>query len=798
MVQFTHWKFKKASDSAWKSSHTDGPTTEIFPDLIYQGDIPHPFVDRNEALVQWVGNAEWFYRSVINVDQAKDHAQLVFHGLDTVTSVYFNGEHILDTNNMFTSYTKDVQLKIGENELVITFYPVTHVPDKPYDPITLLPEFGNDRLFIRKAQYHYGWDWGPTLMTCGIYKPVELVAWNDASGKLGAIDVNYDLELKENKVTFKVTAEVNNGIESSVSHVLKFEDEIIWEGSGLSASETLEDVNLWFPFTHGTPHLYTLITELKHKGKVIDSKTQQIGFRKSELIQEPLSEGSSFYFKINEIDVYVNGCNWIPASPFLTTVTHDDYKNWLSLMHKANQNMIRIWGGGIYEYDCFYEICDKIGLLVWQDFMFACGQYPGDDRFVQSVAIEAKQNVQRLKPHPSVVIYAGNNEDYQTRDEFHIPDDEFYARKIYEKTLPDTIEKVYGPGKVMYVPGSPYSPDDVLASDLTMGDVHQWNVWHGKELPYQQWASLVGRFVSEFGMQAMPHFSTLDEYITNKSELFPQSAVVEYHNKAQGFEKKLALYMYNNIRLPDNDLRSWIYGSQVMQADAMMFAVHAMRRQWKSSGDRRCGGQLVWQINDTYPVTSWALVDSKLRPKLAYYSIRRHSGECVIGSTRSTDDIEVYVMNSGNARELKIKARVFDTNSRLLDSWTESVSVSIEDNATTECFKKKVDPKTIVSLQLKDGDKIVSEFNDWPQPLKYYTISGSEIDSFTVEDGSMILHSPILVKGVFIECPDGTELADNGFDLIPGESKIITAVGLTKSTCVRVFGTKIRSSIALS
>lgn len=755
MVQFANWKFRKAGEEQWRDSHTTGSITEIFPDLIHYGDIPDPFVDQNERLVQWVGDTEWWYTSTLSV--APGQYELVLNGLDTHCDVYFNDEFVMPTDNMFTRYTKTVKAK-GKNTVAIKFKPVTHIK-KTFEPVTLLPEFGTDRLFVRKAQYHYGWDWGPTLMTCGIFKPVELISRQP-------LKVTVDYEVCE-----CVLLKVSTDGEGEITHVLKYLDEVVWEGKGHSCEQKLLDVNLWYPFTHGNPHLYTLTSHRKLNG-IIDSLTQSIGFRSAELIQDPLAKGESFHFRVNGTDVYINGCNWIPASPYLTTVTERDYREWLELMMRGNQNMIRVWGGGIYEHDDFYSTCDALGVLVWQDFLFACGQYPGDDSFTESVRLEALQNCQRLHPHACVVIYAGNNEDYQTKEEFSIPDDKFYAKHIYEEILPGVIKQVYGQN-MAYIPGSPYTKNRP-ADDLTAGDVHQWSVWHGKELPYQDWSSLVGRFVSEFGMQAMPHYRTLQECITEK-ELYPQSSTVEYHNKAQGFLKKLSFYVNDNVRILNNDLISWIYATQLIQSEAMMYAIHAMRRQWNVPGARNCGGQLVWQINDTNPVTSWALCDYRKRPKMGYYSLKRSSEPLITGIERVGDSVHVYAVNLGAEVKADVQMKVWTVNSQLVESHEETIE--IRPNSTTECFTRSVDPSSIVSVEING-----SRYIDWPQPLKFYTVSAQQVDCYAVKGDSLVFTPSKLVKGVYIDC-EGS-LSDNGFDLVPGETKRVVVTSLTSSFLV--------------
>ncbi|CEP22777.1 MAN2 [Cyberlindnera jadinii] len=799
-LTFDNWHFKRSTDTGWTKSHTNSAVTEIFPDLVNSGDIPDPLSDCNEALVSFVGRTEWWYKASITVEPGLrlERCELVINGLDTDCDVLLNNEHIAHTKNMFRRYSVEVQPLEGINTLLLKFHPVDHIKDKPFEPITLLPEFGNDRMFVRKAQYHYGWDWGPRLITCGVYKPVELVLWDEETGKLDGVDVSYRLDVETKSAELELQA-ITKGGNANVVYTLKFGDRTIFKSP--ESTHQLSDIKMWFPFTHGDPNLYTLTTDLIFNGKIVDSLEQRLGFRQVELVQSSLDTGSTFYFRVNGLDTYVNGCNWIPASPFLTTLTRQQYKDWISLLKDGNQNMVRVWGGGIYEYDWFYQECDSLGILVWQDFMFACGQYPGDDEFVANVRVEAEQNVQRLKKHPSVVIYAGNNEDYQTRDEYKIPRDQFYARKIYEEVLPQVLADIYGGEEsttIAYIPGSPYSNDTLPADDLTIGDVHQWNVWHGKELPYQQWFKLVGRFVSEFGMEAMPSYEVFTKCITNKDELYPQSKTVEYHNKAQGFARKLSYYVYANVRILENDLSSWIYATQLVQSECMAFALLAARHRWGKN--RLCGGQLVWQLNDVYPVTSWSLFDSCRVPKLGYYSVKRLSEPCIIGGEAFDDNVlNLFISTSGAQNYASDDASYFvqvdyyDMASVIVK--TERFPVTVANNSTVECGCLALDEHLILCITLHristgNTSATVNRYIHWPQPLKHYTLSGDAPVEYVVKDGYLELKSRVLVKGVFVQC-DGY-LQDNGFDLVPNETKRLKVD--TSTTISRVLGTYVNAT----
>lgn len=817
--QFTHWQLRLLEgnsavpqsfpqDHKWLEAHNpSSPITEIFPDLLHHKLIPDPYIDKNEAHVQWVGHQVWEYRSILNIPDSHNGKtiELVMHGLDTFADVYFNGCFIKSTDNMFTRFTHPVELQQGDNEIRIQFRSVFDVK-VPYDPADL-QEGIKSRMFVRKAQYHFGWDWGPTLVTCGIYRPVEICIYE--FNKINDVYVDYVVkDTATGEVQIQVKTETTGNV--AVEYTLTKDEKIIWRGNSSNPSATLRKVDLWYPHTHGTPHLYTLTAT-----SLYNTVTTSVGFRKVELVEDPLDEGTAFFFRVNDIDIYTNGCNWIPASSYLTTITPNDYDEWVNLFKRANQNMSRVWGGGVYECDSFYHACDEQGIMVWQDFMFACGQYPGDAKFTESVSIEASQNIARLRNRPCIVIYAGNNEDYQTIEDMGVPEDQFYAKHIYEQVLPDIITEMYGGNKVSYTFGSPWSRNGLSAADLTTGDVHQWNVWHGKELPYQEWSNLAGRFVSEFGMEAFPTYETFKDFITDEKEMFPQSSTVEMHNKAAGFERKLAMYTFQNIHLSGFQLKDWIYATQFMQSECLSEAVLAFRRRWGQKGKRETGGQLVWQMNDTYPVTSWSIVDHYKRPKLAYYGLKRTSNPIVVGVGRTvtaTDGthrgsslwkiapkaykIHTWVNNlSGESIGGTITLEMYYKGQVRKNSYRKQVVIS--KNATTECFEVPMQEicgtfnpeSTIIRATLHSDDVVFAAGAYWPQPLKHYP-QPLGTPRVKILGNQVKITSEYPLKAVYLEGRDRyLRFEDNGFDLFPGEEKAISAAcasGLSEDeVCVR-------------
>ena len=367
---------------------------------------------------------------------------------------------------------------------------------------------------------------------------------------------------------------------------------------------------------------------------------RRIGIRSVALLQEPIAEeaGTSFVVSVNGRPTFCGGANWIPADVFLPRVDAARYRAWVQLAADAGMNMLRVWGGGTYEADAFYDACDELGVLVWQDFMFACGMYPANEAFLETITVEAEAAVRRLRSHPSIALWCGNNEDHLLayREALEAP---FPARVIYEHVLPEVCERL-DPGRP-YWPGSPYGGTD--PNDPTQGDRHTWEVWHGELAPIRDYPLHEGRFVSEFGMLSAPHPATIASFAP-PSERTPMSPTVAWHLKADGGAERVAHYLRS---LPEPvDLEGWVHATQVVQADAMTTAITAWRRRWGVPGHRAVGGALVWQLNDCWPALSWSLVDHLLRPKGAWYAVGRALAPLALGIAEPLDAPAVWAMNA--------------------------------------------------------------------------------------------------------------------------------------------------------
>lgn len=665
----TGWTFKQGDRSSTDPyvAANDLPT-EIHRDLLKHGRIADLFIDFNEHYVRWVADETWTYRTNLLTPQDYSRlgvsAVLKLEGLDTFATVYLNGHLILTSDNMFHTHHVDVRstLHPTSNVLEIVFASARK------KGLELVVQYSEHRFIVhqteisrgpvRRAQYDWGWDWGPVLLTAGPWKPIFIETF---ACRLEDLWVRY--ELQDNLKTASVRVKVRIwGVADTVGFTImnnatgdmitdaSARVEVGVEAGTAEVSFVLDEIELWWPRGYGAQTLCTLhayVQDHSSHERPLHTVSQRFGFRKTELVQEPDTRGTSFYFRINNVDIFCGGSCWIPADSFLTRLMPDKYRDWVELAASGNQIMLRVWGGGIYEADAFFEAADELGVLVWQDFAFACANYPAYPEYLASVEKEARQNVRRLRNHPSLVIWAGNNEDYQIVERYKLNynvDDkdpeswlktDFPARYIYEHLLPQILTEESP--NTPYHPSSPFGngTSTVLQVDPTIGDVHQWNMWHGTMESYQRLPHMGGRFVSEFGMEAYPHVSTLEQCISHAADRHPSSMAMDARNKAIGHERRLLSYVAENFRV-QYDLEGFTHLSQVMQADAMTWAYRSWRRQWGLQGSRKCGGALVWQLNDCWPTISWAVVDYHLVPKPAYYAIKRAMQPVAIGVQRGS------------------------------------------------------------------------------------------------------------------------------------------------------------------
>ncbi|GAB1316181.1 Beta-mannosidase B [Madurella fahalii] len=870
------WEFKCETDEKWLP--VSQVPSNVHTELVHHGRIPDPNRDLNELEASWVAERTWHYRTTfVTLDTTwipGTAVDLVFEGLDTFATVMLNENVILQSDNMFTEHRVSVDgiLSNAENTLEIVFKPARRrgldlVKEHPeHDFIVHQTEVSRGP--VRKAQYHWGWDWGPILLTCGPWKPVRLEAY---ISRIENIRVDYQLFMSQG-TPLQLEVSIHAQIVGPAAHI---EVELLFDGhqvmalresndnpldgplrdDGLeswrytSAKFALEKPHLWWPRGYGAQNLYELrLRSIADDGStVLAEEHQTIGFRKVELIQESDEFGQSFYFHINDIDIFAGGSCWIPADSFLPQIAPQRYRDWISLLAEGNQNMIRVWGGGIYEHAAFYDACDSLGILVWQDFMFACASYPTYPSFLDSVSAEARHNIRRLRHHPSLVLWCGNNEDYQLIERYNLSYDfhdkdhanwlasSFPARYIYEHLLPTVLAAEYGSSSNSSSSGAPYHPGSpwgngsstTLRVDASVGDVHQWELWNGAARPWQQLARMGGRFVSEFGMPAYPHADTVARFVSDPAERYPGSATLDFHTKAVSHTRRLMAYLGENFRLypggggggrgggsgGETDLERFIHLTQVLQADAVAAGYKAWRRQWGvGSRARRCGGVLVWQLNDCWPGVSWAVVDYFLVRKPAWYAIKRAMQPVAVGvarrfhdwTSRPADelwrrdtghvdprkgvrDVEVDVWVASSQLET-VKGRVVvrfvsvKTGQEVRERLEKGVEVQA--NGCTEVLQglkvewdDGVTPEPLVVQASLWVDEVrVSSDISWPDPIKYLDFADRGVSVRHISQGLAEVSAEKPVKGLVFSERQGVKLSDNGFDLVPGDEPMLVRI----------------------
>ncbi|MBC7725552.1 MAG: glycoside hydrolase family 2 protein [Burkholderiaceae bacterium] len=602
----------------------------IHTDLLAAGLIADPYLDDNERLQAWIGACDWEYRTTFEwSDEGFDEAELVFEGLDTVARVELNGTVIADTRNMHRTYRAGVRslLRAGKNELTIAFEsPVRHADreslEQGYRPHVNHHPYNS----IRKMACNFGWDWGPDAATVGIWRPITLQSWSGArldsvrplvslDGTTGIATVR--LEIADAADAASSALVIVGAVGAVGAHLSPAASCTVTFAPGETVAEArilVEDVALWWPIGHGDQPLYDLDVVLSADDSVLDSWHGRLGFRSVRIDIEPDDSGTPFTILVNERPIFVKGANWIPDDAFVHRVDRARYEERIAQAAGANINLLRVWGGGIYESDDFYDVCDERGMLTWQDFLFACAAYSEEEPMRSEVEAEARDNIVRLMPHPSLVIWNGSNENIWGFQEWGWEKrlgGRSWGLGYYLDLLPALLAEL-DPTRP-YTPSSPFSPtDEHYPNDQEHGSVHLWELWNREDYP--NYRMHTPRFVGEFGWQGPPTWTTMTRSISD-SPLTPESPGMLVHQKAQDGNVKLIDGLVAHLSLPD-DIDDWHWAMSLNQAVAVQTGIEHFR-----SLSPHCMGSIVWQLNDCWPVTSWAAIDGDGRPKPLLYAI---------------------------------------------------------------------------------------------------------------------------------------------------------------------------------
>lgn len=817
----------------WSEVKQDVPSV-IQSELWKKGVIEDYRLGDSERRIQWVGRADWEYSCTFHTP--KNHGNevdLVFEGLDTIAQVRLNGKEILRSDNQFVPHRVSIKNLMSsngeENELFIVFQAVGKRAKELEEKFGKRKSIMRDpiRCQFRKSAYHWGWDWGPIVLTAGPWKPVFLETYHTRID-----DVHVVADLAEDHQNANVKVEVATmGATGPYEIEVEFADArgqtIVHQSSQITSSSSsisldIKKPQLWWPNGQGEQHLYMVTVKLLDASKTtIDTKSLRFGIRSINVVQRPLknAEGTTFMFSVNGREIFSQGACWIPADNLLPTISRERYFEWMKLAKFNHLNMIRVWGGGIYEPDDFFDACDEMGLLVWHDFAFACGDYPIHPEYLESIRQEANAQVRKWRNKTSLALICGNNEDFMLEDLMGVKydtsdttgpflDKPFPQREIYLRVLPDVCNRLCP--NIEYWPSSPWGGK--TANDLKVGDVHQWNVWHAEQKSYQSYKDLSGRFMSEFGMHSFPVERTVNSNFFTKdtpSHLrHPQSTLIDTRNKGHGAETRLARYLAENFRYDNNDLSNWIYSTQLLQAEAYGYAYRDWKRKFGGPGLEECAGALVWQFNDCYPTTSWAFADYYVRPKPSSYVIRRCCANYSVGVSRTpasrwfnedkplasrAPSFGVFAHNmTAVDKECTLVMRAYDMDT---NQWTtldkdEKRTVKLNACYNTElCNMPAHDSWTDSSLILLEAtllnpnsNEILARFISWPEPYRYLQWPQDTKVAITTSkstgewENTVAVTANYPIKGLWLEpVYDGKETdeekepvwEDNMFDLMP-------------------------------
>lgn len=819
------WKFRLLPGDAqgashpglqqWRGAHVPG---SVHTDLLAHGLIRDPYVGAAEAELQWIGLADWEYRADFDVDAAtlaRPHAELRFDGLDTYAEVMLNGKPLLKADNAHRTWRArvDGRLKATGNELQIVFrspirtllpgvqamphriagnYPSPY-GDEPRDAMV-----GN---FARKPAYHFGWDWGPRYVTAGVWRTVDLQSWGDT--RLADLAVRTDaLDARQARLTVQVQLQQDvAGSAQLAVEVLDPDGRSVFrqqQPALLQAGSTTVDVPVqldqprrWWPAGQGAQDRYTVTAALVGGDDEAHRLQQRIGLRTVELRREQdAAGGQGFAFVINGVPVFAKGANVIPFDAFPARVDAARLRQVLTAARDANMNMVRNWGGGHYEEDAFFDIADELGLLVWQDFMFGGGMQPGyDPAFRASVVAEARDNVRRLRHHPSIVLWCGNNEEETAwKDWGHGRDlkaaDPVFAAKVWQGYVDlfgnDLRQVVAEEGLgVPYWSSSPSNDLDTRANDSTRGDKHYWEVWGNPALPVQAYLRETPRFMSEYGLQGWPSLATIDQ-IATPAEQRIDSPVIRAHQKFLAGDGNTRLLHYIEMAYgTPRDFGDFVYLSQVMQAEGIALAAlhHRASRPYTM-------GSLYWQLNDVWPGASWSSVDYYGRWKALHYQARRFFAPVTLAALRDDGRTRVRLINDGQAPlQAHWRLRVMDVAGKVLSRREQPVTLAaagVTDAGTyadAELLGRADPARTVAVYELLQEGRVIARQVVGFAEAKDQVLARDALRATLEIDGGQYrlrLQSRALVRAAWIDFGAlDVRLEDNLLDLLPGETRDI-------------------------
>ncbi len=786
------WKFRQVGTEDWLPASVPGG---VHTDLLVAGCIPDPFVGDNEKSVQWVAEADWEYRHRFTASPElfhQAHVWLVCDGLDTLATVSLNGSELGRAENMFRQYRWDVKrlLNAGENELRIVFdspvrFAARHQATRPMPGVSQAIPGGP---YLRKAPCQFGWDWGPQLPPIGIWKDIRLEGWEGAR----LADAGFSQQHAGSQVTVeaRVAVQSRDGAPCSVILRLVAPDGQVFEtGTAVVPDEesrlrvVIPEARIWWPNGYGAQPLYKAFVELRQADVLLEQRQYQLGLRTIELRQQPDEWGRSFTFVVNGVPIFAKGSNWIPADSFPTRISDAYLEGLIRSAVETHQNMLRVWGGGFYEEERFYDLCDRYGILVWQDFIFSCSVYPlNDAEFLENVRIEVVENIRRLRHRASLALWCGNNEMEEGWVDWGWKGPEYQDLKaaydaFFHQTLPAWCA-AEDPDHA-YWPSSPSSDTPFVSPNgQQQGDAHYWEVWH-RRMPFTAYRSQYPRFMSEFGFQALPPLDTIRTY-AQQADWNMTSYIMERHQKHDSGNALIVAQMLDTFRLP-KDFEALVYLSMVLQAEGIRYGVEHWRRH-----PRRVSGTLYWQLNDCWPVASWSSIDYFGRWKALHYAARRFYAPLLLSIEDEPSAQSVFVTNDTfEIWEGSVRWWLETLDGKALEAGDAPVKAAPLD-VTPVCrldfsgsLNDALRRDTVFVAELWQGEQIISRQTAFFAPTKHLAMVEPEISAeLRLEGGQMQIELLSHSLARQVECAlEGSDVvfSDNYFDLPAGRIASISA-----------------------
>jgi beta-mannosidase len=798
------WQFRQVTASAQEAESGWLPATvpgDVHLDLLANKKIPDPFYRDNEAKLQWIENESWEYRLSFEVTPAllaRSNVDLVFEGLDAAAAVYLNGAQVLNADNSFRIWRVPAKahLHAGKNLLRIVFpSPIKAAAEVAAGDLFRLKSKTEDKTYIRKPAYEYGWDWGPRFVTSGIWKPVRIEAWDkvriadlairqrDVSREVAHLDAEVEVEAAS-AGSAKVSVQYsNNGAPATIVATVS-----VHAGRNIiDLPIEIRQPKLWYPAGYGEQPLYDFTAQVGTGGQVSESRKVRAGLRSIELHRVLDKWGRSFELVVNGIPVFAKGADVIPFDSFPNRVTTADYRRILQSARDANMNMIRHWGGGYYETDEFYAICDELGIMVWQDFMFGNDWQPGTYAFKLNIEAEAEDQVRRLRNHPSIVVWCGNNE---TESALNWP-----ARKVlpldvkyqmwqdylieFSGILPRVVARL--DPETPYWPSSPSADYEPVSESYHTGDDHIWDVWHGR-VPFATYETHHSRFVTEYGFQSFPEMKTVEAFTQPEDRTSIFTPVMLAHQKNNEGNAIIHDYLLRDYSEP-KDFASFLYVSQVLQAEGIKIGAEHFRRSRPETM-----GSIFWQLNDCWPVASWSSIDYYGRWKALQYYARRFYAPILVSPHVEDGALKVYIVSDKvNAEPVTLRVRLMDFDGKALLEETHTVDVApLASKVYLDWPLKKLTDagaadtsRVFVVAELSAGGAQLSRNLVYLAPVKHVYLKPAHLKvEATGAKGSFKIRvsSPVLARSVYISFGNlDVQLSDNYFDLLPGETVEITA-----------------------